>query len=368
MGKRTKLREAQRRAAEQALAARLHLHGRTKRRPAFILTCDAFPEDYLARLTPYRAFALRPPEAWRCKLRVRCPELRFLELVAFTFARYSVPRHLETAWLEDIDCPAEPRIDLRRWYIVVAQGGSLFEDGARKYLSRAEIHHFLNPASMTLTAPQALWYAVARVHTSDPAIATRIARSRLRGLPISCPFWTDVARFFARHPVPVPELNDLIDYLHAAREADPHFCIWRRSLPALRERMLEWHRTRQAGQGFCHLRWVGSSIPNALYEIDGVIWRFTQIRSGMRLFEEGQRMRHCVAVYKQACLSGESTIWSLTRQDQNGIRRCLTIEVHPRGLIVQCRGFANRWATDEEVAIIQSWANEHGLLYIDRPL
>jgi PcfJ-like protein len=285
--------------------------------------------------------------------------------VKFTFGRYGVPRHLEAAWLEDVDYRAEPRIDLRRWYIVAAQGGSLFDDGARAYLSRAEIHHFLNPASSSLTAPQALWYAVARVHTGDPATATRIARSRLSAFSISCPFWKEAARYFARHPVSVPELNDLVDYLHAARDVDPGFRIWGRSLPALRERMLEWHRTRQAGQGFCHLSWQGSSIPNALYEVDGVTWRFMQIRRGMRLFEEGQKMRHCVAAYRQACVSGESTIWSLTRQDDRGVRRCLTIELHPRGLIVQCRGFANRSPTDEEVAIITRWAGDFGLLSLD---
>jgi hypothetical protein len=47
MGKRNKLREAQRRAADEALAARLHLHGRSELRPAFILSCEAFPQDYL---------------------------------------------------------------------------------------------------------------------------------------------------------------------------------------------------------------------------------------------------------------------------------------------------------------------------------
>jgi hypothetical protein len=57
-----------------------------------------------------------------------------------------------------------------------------------------------------------------------------------------------------------------------------------------------------------------------------------------------------------------------TREDQNGIRRCLTIELHPRGLLVQCRGFANRWPMDEEATVIQRWANEHDLLYIDPPL
>ncbi len=71
----------------------------TRTGPAFIGCYAEFAPDYRSKIEAYRDFALRPPEAWRCRLRVRSPERRFLELVQFTFAKYPVAHHLENAWI-----------------------------------------------------------------------------------------------------------------------------------------------------------------------------------------------------------------------------------------------------------------------------
>jgi hypothetical protein len=69
-GQKIKLREAQRRAAEQALCARLRAHARADAAaPAFIDTYAEFAPFYRARIEAYRRFALRAPELWRCRLR-----------------------------------------------------------------------------------------------------------------------------------------------------------------------------------------------------------------------------------------------------------------------------------------------------------
>ena len=79
MGKRTKLREAQKRAAEQALAARLCAHSRLRRRykvrdKAFIASYSEFPPEFRARIKPYERYGLRPPEEWRCHPSALCAE------------------------------------------------------------------------------------------------------------------------------------------------------------------------------------------------------------------------------------------------------------------------------------------------------
>ena len=81
MGKRIKLREAQRRATAEAIAARLRAHARPKSTPAFIDVYRGFDLPYRERIEAYRELALRAPEDWRCALRCRAPERRFLELV-----------------------------------------------------------------------------------------------------------------------------------------------------------------------------------------------------------------------------------------------------------------------------------------------
>src|SRR5579864_4647561 len=115
MGRKTKLREAQRREDELALAARLRLHGRAERRPAFINSYREFPSGELAKIEAYRRLALREPEEWRCELRVRAPELRFLDLVRFTFGRFAAPAHLEHEWLAQWPPADNKAPDFRVW-------------------------------------------------------------------------------------------------------------------------------------------------------------------------------------------------------------------------------------------------------------
>src|ERR1700744_189441 len=102
MGRKTKLREAQKHAVEQALCARLREHSRTEKGPAFIGRYAEFALPYQHRLEAYREYAVRDPDAWRCRLRVRAPDARFLDLVRFSFARFAVPQHLEAAWTDGL--------------------------------------------------------------------------------------------------------------------------------------------------------------------------------------------------------------------------------------------------------------------------
>src|SRR5204863_52413 len=113
MGKRTKSREAQRFAAEQIISARLRACSKTKHHARFIDSFCEFDPARRVQIEAYRPFALRAPEDWRCVLRKRAPDLRFLELVRFAFARYRVAQHLENCWLGETN-----GIDFRRWYIV----------------------------------------------------------------------------------------------------------------------------------------------------------------------------------------------------------------------------------------------------------
>ena len=92
------------------------------------------------------------------------------------------------------------------------------------------------------------------------------------------------------------------------------------------------------------------------------IWRFRQIKTGNDLFAEGQRQHHCVASYKQRCMSGDVSIWSLTCEYPLGhLNKGVTIELRRSGVIMQCRGFANRLPYTNELAMLKRWALEHGL-------
>jgi hypothetical protein len=250
----------------------------------------------------------------------------------------------------------------------VGRGGSLYREVTRPFMSKLETHHFLTaPAELTSTQ-RAFWYAFTRAHNDDEAAALRVARSRLPAFHISLPFWRDVARFFARNPTSILEMNDLIDFFEAEREVDG-FVLRGRSLQSLRRRMEEWHQQLRLRAVAGDESWEGHPfLPNAEYEVgDGderVVWRLRQIKTATELYLEGLRMHHCVASYKFSCVYRGISIWSLTCEFPPGrLNRGVTLELSRDGEIVQCRGFANRRPCEQEVRIVKRWASEYGLTW-----
>jgi hypothetical protein len=383
MGKKNRFLEAKRRSADQAVAAVLAAHSK-RAEPEAITTYGDFSPDYRNRIEAYRADALRAPEDWRCRIKSRSDQRRFLDLVRFVFSRHPVPAHLEGIWLDDIGDSfiddARPRERqpqpargrgpcLRRWYIIAAQGRSLYREAARDHLSKLEAHHFLTAPPEVACARRAFWYAFARAQADDGRVALNVARTKLDDFSVASTFWRDVARFLARNPAPVPEMNDLIDFVRAMKEEDEDFSLKGRSLAALRRRTEEWHRALAKAQTICGGNWPGSRLPDVDYEAGSshkrAIWRFRQIKTGNDLYREGQKLRHCVASYKDRCVNGELSIWSLTCEFPLGHHsKGVTMEVRKAGTIVQCRGFANRAPLANELAMVKRWAHDHGLTWL----
>ena len=378
MGKRLKFREAHRRQAENAVCAVLKAHSKRDLGPRAIACYDDFPSTFRQKIAVHRAFTIRPPEEWRCRIKSRSVERRFIDLVRFTFARFPVAPHLENLWIaEDLTCaddrvrpPAnardEPHVDIRRWHILAAQGASLYKQASHRVLSKAETHHFLTAPAEVTSSHQAFWYAIARAQTDAKQIAFKISKTKLERFSWASAFWKDVARYFARHPVSIEKMNDLIDFLVVAKEEDADFSLKGRTLPALLRRVEAWHRALHKQQAISGGSWEGHAIPDAAYEAGAehrkAIWRFRQIKTGNDLFREGERMHHCVASYKFLCTRGDVSIWSLTCEYPLGhINKSVTIELLKDGAIVQCRGFANRLPHANEVAMVKRWAREHAL-------
>lgn len=382
MGKKNRFKEHKRREAEQSLSARLEAHSKTAPQVLPVASYAEFEPVYRAAINWHRHAAIRSPEDWRCAIKSRSPERRFLELVKHAFARYPVARHLENAWLGDpfyrladqVPAPVRPVdggpgiVDLRGWYILATQGGSLHRQATQAFMSKAETHHFLTTPPEVSESGRAFWYAIARAQGADRHLAQRVSQTRLPGFSVASTFWRDAARFFTRNPIGIAEMNDLIDFFLAARQEDENFALKGRSLEALRRRMKEWHRALRKQQAVCGGAWAGHPLPDVEYEAGAehrkAIWRFRQIKTGNELFREGQRMHHCVVTYKGRCIAGDISIWSLTSEYPLGkLNRGVTMEVRDDGAIVQCRGFANRLPYGNEVAMVKRWAQDHGLTW-----
>ncbi|WP_296747228.1 PcfJ domain-containing protein [Mesorhizobium sp.] len=327
--------------------------------------------------------AVRDGKLWRPKLKTRDRARLRLAAARYLFALYPVPAALEAIWLDSSGLDAE-EIKLRKgWYIAVAGGKSLYKAGASKWLSRKEVHCFVNVAG-GFSFEEAFWYAIARSYTDDPGLAARFARTKIaRTARSQLVFWREVIRFFCQHPASKDEIDDLCDYIGAMHRRDRAYSLKGRTLASLHRQMLGWHRDLAAvarieamrrraagpGQQMQGAGWAGSPLedwdwlPSAREaKARGEYFSIRQLKTAEDLVSESQAMHHCVSSYAAKCIAGNASIWTLRRKALGKTERLLTIELDPRNRAVQVRGFGNRVDTLEERKILERWARARGVV------
>ncbi|WP_063682355.1 PcfJ domain-containing protein [Bradyrhizobium stylosanthis] len=379
-------REAERARVEAYEISLRHVSQRTRPPPDFETAI------YEAR-RGFEADIVRDAEAWKPRMKTRDAARLRLAAARHLFARYPVAEHLEQVWIEGAGLGADEIRLRKRWYIAAAGGGPLYAVGAAEWLSRKEVHAFLNPLG-NVSFEAAIWQAIARSYATDPAVAMRIARTRITQTPrAQHRFWREVARFFCAHPTTVEDMDDFHDYLADCHRRDPQYSLKGRSLISLGRQMREWHRdldaiarieaarrraeaARNRARGLAggpeqiEDRWLGAAIAD---------WSWTklskdrakreeyvvlQLRTAADLVAETRGMRHCVATYATKCIAGHASIWSLRRRSAGSVQRLLTIELDPRSRAVQVRGFANRPPLAEEGKILERWAQARGIMLL----
>ena len=331
----------------------------------------------------FAGVAVRDPQAWHPQMKTRDAARLRLAAARHLFALYPVPAALERIWIDDTGLDAEEVRLRRHWYIVAAKGGSLYKAGASAWLTRKEVHAFLNPAA-DLSFDEAIWHAIASSHASDPALMLRIARSRIARTPrVELDFWRAVARFFCANPVPTETIDDLCDYIAECRRRDPGYSLEGRMLTSLNRRMHEWHRDlgaierieairrRAQGRGSAttaDATWKGSPLADWEWtpsskdaKAKGERFVVRQLKVAEDLVMESRAMRHCVSSYANKCIAGYASIWSLRRCTKDHIDRLVTIEVDRQDCAVQVRGLANRLAHPHEREVLERWAKARGI-------
>jgi hypothetical protein len=327
---------------------------------------------------------VRDPQSWQPQMKTRDAARLRVAAARHLFSRYPVPAFLERVWIDDTGLSAEEVRLRKQWYVTAARGGSLYKAGASAWLTRKEIHAFLNP-SEGLGFDEAFWEAIARSYASDAAMALRIARSKIaRASRGETDFWRGVVRFFCANPAPVETIDDLCDYLVECRRRDPHYNLEGRTLSALTRRMHEWHhdiaaierieamRRRVHGRGAqtwaADAAWSGSTLADWEWvpsskdaKAKGERFVVRQLKQAEDLVMESRAMRHCVSTYAAKCIAGAASIWSLRRCTKDCIDRLLTIEVDRQDTAVQVRGLANRLAHPDERNVLERWAKARGI-------
>jgi len=378
--------EAERARVEAYEASLRRVSQRARPAPDFQQAIDAVKRGFEREI-------VRDAYAWRPQMKTRDPARLRLAAARYLFARYPVAEHLEQIWIDTTGLAPEDIALRKRWYIVAAGGGALYRAGADVWLSRKEVHAFLNPLGRPNFA-QAIWQAIARSYANDPGIAMRIASSRIAQWPrpeADFGFWREVVRFFCAHPTSVEEMEDLSDYLAHCRQQDARYGLKGRTLASLTRQMHAWHRDLyviqrieaarlraehvrdRARGGFLQPQapaggnWPGAMIADWSWTTSNKDrskreeYVMTQLRTAAALVSESAAMRHCVASYASKCIGGQASIWSLRRRVAAATQRLLTIELDRQHRIVQVRGLANRPARTDEIKILERWAKARGV-------
>ena len=134
------------------------------------------------------------------------------------------------------------------------------------------------------------------------------------------------------------EAGDIVDYIHAEGEFDWSRWSWSKA----RTECELWH-DRSASQtallniggGICAETVIDFTSYPEHFDHEGI--ECFKLTTPAMLFEEGRRMRHCVASYVRDVLDGRCSIVSLRRE----MRRIATAQI-VNGRCVQLKGFANR--------------------------
>jgi len=246
----------------------------------------------------------------------------------------------------------------------------LYKEHCKDSLTKKEVHVFLN-CNLDFQVENALVFSIAKAQKNNEGQANKIAQSKLADKPfLTVPFWRNVIRFFADNP---PEnidlINDLTDYLQHKYTLNNDFSLAGQHLQTIIRKMHDWHYELRRAKVMGDSRWDGSDIPDQAFYTkdqngDDIIWQITQIKTSKRLAQEGSTMRHCVLSYKNRCISGDCSIWSLSKTEKFSMEQPkITIELRRDGMISQVRGLANRAARPEERNILNMWVRKNNLSF-----
>ena len=196
-------------------------------------------------------------------------------------------------------------------------------------------------------------------------------------------FILSVIKFLISNPMlDIAHISPIIDYIwfqkytrtrafdengvaYSQLPLQQNFSMNGRTVESLLVQVERWHRQLGKERKVEDAKqWEHSIVKNfEFHEGEGPTkrtWRIYELVKREELIAEGRAMRHCVASYASSCANGQSSIWSLTKQDSQGLFRHITIEVR-KNIICQMRGWSNRVPNIQEMLVIRRWCQQESL-------
>ena len=309
------------------------------------------------------------------------PEV-FSSLVDHLLAEYQMPFFMTSVWLKETDDTA---LQQQEWYIKVSRGASIRRLNIPVLFTRKMEHHFLQSPDH-FSFEEAVRYSQVLGLGGKTGLAKAIVATRLGRHIDNDDFWRSVIHFFINSKdLKSEHVNPVVDFLYHIKfsrkivhtdngvmiiePSQPDFSIKGRTFNSIMRLVENWHKELSRRNVRGDFRWEKSRFNDFSYKEKSYdsehkrrIWRITELLSNAELAVEGRVMHHCVRSYASKCFHGESTIWSMSLEIKDNIKRVITIEVDPLARVIrQARGRFNHAPKSDAMEIMKKWARIEGL-------
>lgn len=313
------------------------------------------------------------------KLRGKSPKTHFHQLVNHLLVKYKMPMFWYNVWDKQED-------RWIYWFVDVAQGSSVVKTSPIP-LTKKQAHLFMQVPS-EFHPSEALRIAQYLDCGGDTIGARSLIECRQMEIPTATflfnkeallnreKFNLELMGWLSKQTMlEKTKFADIVDWAHdvkfiwslrdVAEFVQPNLTMKGRTYDSVSKAIERWHielnKIRPAKKVNDKTYWNGMVLKDwSFMEMVGgkeVYWTTNQITTWKELKAEGAAMHHCVSSYLEACLRGETYIFSMKRDGQ----RALTLEVRGN-TIYQKAGLLNRRPTDKENLILARFCSENGLL------
>lgn len=303
-----------------------------------------------------------------------------VDFIRWVYCLYPVPQFMFIFFTERKPGSSSPSNTLRQliffeWFIAMAQGGS-FAKCSREIFTKKEAHLFLN-APDNNTIEENIWWAKGTSINLDHKVLHVIVKRLFHNLGTTNLFFkldTDNLFWWQRllvllknceDEVSIESLNDIMDFLRYERYHDENFDLKGRTFNSLIKLSNEWHRTMQLKKfGNQNLSWVGLDIPDWTWTDKKMksVWTVKQLLTSKELYNDGKRMRHCVASYGHRCLQGNSAIFSVMEDDGvNQPQKFITVEINSGRELIHASARMNRLPTGRSKLVMNKWLTHNNI-------
>jgi len=297
------------------------------------------------------------------------------DLSRYLFCKYDVPTFMDKCWyISDTNW-----ID---WFIHIGQGGNIRTANIPVKFTKKMAFNFLS-APDEYTPNEAIRWSQIYGLGGDEKLVRGIIESKIGNDFANSNFWDTIIHFFVRNPmIDDAQISSLIDYISYTKyEGDrnydvgglvsnpppnPSFEIKGRTVASLIRSMEKWHKEiGKNDKKNISQSWDGFDLNDFTFKTGKDknlrIFKIQQLLTANELKKEGSAHGHCVGSYSRSCITGRSSIWSMSVEKIGQTKPLLTIEVNRDKYINQVRGKGNRRSTGYEDFIISKWSTEEGL-------